>query len=141
MFAQFGQTSLIIQKSLALDIVIHIHQIPNRLDVVRDIGVTPDGVLDRAACHGKVGDIHRFIVVHHGVNQSACKGVAAAHAVQDIEGKQAAFKGVVFVPQEGFQAVFTAAVGIAHMAGNAFQIRVSGGKRLKDFILLVIAWL
>ena len=56
-----------------------------------------DGMLDGAACHGKVDHIHSLIVVQHSVDQAAGKGIAAAHAVQNIKGVELALKGVAVV--------------------------------------------
>ena len=69
---------------LPFDIVVHVHQVV-------------DGVLDGAAGHCKVDHIHSFVVVQHGVDQAAGKGVAAAHAVQNVKGVQLALEGVTLV--------------------------------------------
>ena len=53
---------------LPLDIIIHIHQIPDAFRIIGDIGVTADGVLDYAAGNGKVDHIHGLVVVHHGID-------------------------------------------------------------------------
>lgn len=66
---------------LSLDIIIHIHQVPDGIHVVGDVGVAADGVLDGAAGYGEIDHVHRLIVVHHGVDQAAGKGVAASHPV------------------------------------------------------------
>ena len=44
--------------------------------------------------------------------------------VEDIKGEQLALEGVALVPHKGLQAVLAAAVGIAHMAGDALQVGV-----------------
>ena len=98
-----------------------------------------DGVLDGAAGHGKVDHVHSLIVVQHGVDQAAGKGIAAAHAVQNIKGVELALKGVAVVPHKGLEAVLAAAVGIAHMAGNALEVGVAGNEVLEDLVLLLIA--
>ncbi len=63
---------------LSLDIIIHIHQIPDGVHVVGDVGVAADGVLDGAAGHGEIDHVHGLIVVHHGVDQAAGKGVSTS---------------------------------------------------------------
>ena len=98
-------------------------------------------MLDGAACHGKVDHIHSLIVVQHGVDQAAGKGIAAAHAVKDIKGEQLALEGVAVVPHEGLQAVLAAAVCITHMAGNALEVGIAGNEMLEDLVLLLIAGL
>ena len=100
-----------------------------------------DGVLDDAACYGKVDHIHGLVVVEHGVDQTAGESVAAAHPVQDGEGEQLALEGVALVPHEGFQAVLAAAVGVPHMAGDALEVGVPLDEMLEDFVLLLIAGL
>ena len=76
-----------------------------------------------------------------GVNQAAGKCIAAAYTVQNIKGKQLAFKGMVLIPHKGFQAVLGAGMGITHMAGNALDVGVTLHKALEDLILLFIAGL
>ena len=98
-------------------------------------------MLDGAACHCKVDHIHGFVVVQHGVDQAAGKGIAAAHAVQNVKGVQLALEGVPLVPHKGLQAVFAAAVGVAHMAGNALQVGVALDEPLEDLVLLLVAGL
>ena len=126
---------------LPLDIVIHVHQVADGAHIIGDVGIAVDGVLDGAAGHCKVDHIHGFVVVQHGVDQAAGKGVAAAHAVQNVKGVQFALEGMTLVPHKGFQAVFTAAVGVAHMAGDALQVGVALDKPLEDLVLLLVAGL
>ena len=120
--------------SLPLDIVVHVHQVADGADIVGDVGIAVDGVLDGAACHSKVDHVHSLIVVQHGIDQAAGKGIAAAHAVQNIKGVELALKGVAVVPHKGLEAVFAAAVGIAHMAGNALEVGVAGNEMLEDLV-------
>ena len=82
-----------------------------------------------------------LVVVQHGVDQAAGKGIAAAHAVQNIKGEQLALKGVAVVPHKGLQAVLAAAVGIAHMAGDALEVGIALDEVLEDLVLLLIAGL
>ena len=128
-------------ESLPLDVVVHVHQVADGADIVGDVGIAVDGVLDGAACHRKVDHVHSLIVVQHGVDQTAGKGIAAAHAVQNIKGVELALKGVAVVPHKGLEAVLAAAVGIAHMAGNALEVGVAGNEVLEDLVLLLIAGL
>ena len=128
-------------ESLPLDIVVHVHQVADGADIVGDVGIAVDGVLDGAACHGKVDHVHSLIVVQHGIDQTTGKGIAAAHAVQNIKGVELALKGVAVVPHKGLEAVLAAAVGIAHMAGNALEVGVAGNEVLEDLVLLLIAGL
>ena len=72
---------------LPFDVVIHVHQIADRVRVVRDVAVAPDRVFDDAACHGEVDHIHRRIFVYHRIDQSAGKSVSAAYPVEDRESK------------------------------------------------------
>ena len=109
-------------ESLPLDIVVHVHQVADGADIIGDVGIAVDGVLDGAACHGKVDHVHSLIVVQHGVDQAAGKGIAAAHAIQNIKGVELALKGVAVVPHKGLEAVLAAAVGIAHMAGKHLRL-------------------
>ena len=128
-------------ESLPLDVVVHVHQVADGADIVGDVGIAVDGVLDGAACYGKVDHIHSLIVVQHGIDQTAGKGIAAAHAVKDIKGEQLALEGVALVPHKSLQAVLAAAVRITHMAGNALDVGVTVDKMLEDLILLLIAGL
>ena len=107
--------------------------------IIGDIGIAADGVLDGAAGYGKVDHVHGFEIVHHGVDQAAGKGITAAYTVQNIEGEHLALKGVALVPHECFQAVLAAAVGVAHMAGDAFDVGVAFHEGLEDIILLFVA--
>ena len=104
-----------------------------------NVGIATDRVLDSASGNCKVYDIHGLVAVHHGIDQAAGEGVAAAHAIQNVEGEQSAFKSMIFIPEKGFQAVFAAAVGVAYMAGDTLDIRISCHKCLKDLVLLFIA--
>ena len=126
---------------LALDVVVHVHEVADGADIVGDVGIAVDGVLDGAACHRKVYHVHGLVVVEHGVDEAAGEGVAAAHAVEDVEGEQLALEGVAVVPHKGFQAVLAAAVGIADVAGDALQAGVALDEVLEDFVLLLIAGL
>ena len=125
----------------ALDIVIHVHQVADGGNIIGDVGIAVDGVLDGAGRHCKVDHIHRLIVVHHGVDQAAGKSVAAADTVQNVEGIELGLEGVPLVPHECLQAVLAAGVDVAHMAGNALQIRVAVNEMLEDLVLLLIAGL
>ena len=125
----------------ALDVVVHVHQVADGADIVGDVGIAVDGVLDGAACHRKVYHVHGLVVVEHGVDEAAGEGVAAAHAVEDVEGEQLALEGVAVIPHKGFQAVLAAAVGIADVAGDALQAGVALDEVLEDFVLLLIAGL
>ncbi len=58
-----------------------------------------------------------------------------------FKGEKLAFKGVTLIPHISFQAVLTAAVGIADMAGNRPQIGIPAYKYPENLILLLIAWL
>ena len=78
---------------------------------------------------------------HLGVDQAAGKGIAAAHAIQNIKGVELALKGVAVVPHKGFQAVLAAAMGIADMAGEALEAGVTLNKALEDLVLLFVAGL
>ena len=98
-------------------------------------------MLDGAACHRKVDHVHGAVVVQHGVDQAAGKGVAAAHAVKDVKGEQLALEGVAVVPHKGLQAVLAAAVGVAHMAGDALEVRVALDEVLENLVLLLVAGL
>ena len=69
---------------LPLDIVIHVHQVADGAHIIGDVGIAVDGVLDGAAGHCKVDHIHGLVVVQHGVDEAAGEGIAAAHAVEDI---------------------------------------------------------
>ena len=71
---------------LPLDVVVHVHQVADGADIIGDVGIAVDGVLDGAACHRKVYHVHGLVVVEHGVDEAAGEGVAAAHAVEDVEG-------------------------------------------------------
>ena len=124
---------------LPLDVVIHIHQVADRVRVVGDIGVAADRVLDHAAGHREIDHVHGLVVVDHGVDQAAGEGVAAADPVEDIEGEHFALEGVALVPHERFQAVLASAVGVAHVAGDALQVRVALHERLEHFVLLFVA--
>ncbi len=126
---------------LPLDIVVHIHQIADALHVVGDVGIAVDGVLDGAGRDREVDHIHRLIVVHHGVDQAAGKGIAAADTIQNIKGIELGLERVTLVPHKGFQAVLTAGVDIAHMAGNALEVGVTVDEMLENFVLLLIAGL
>ena len=128
-------------ESLPLDIVVHVHQVADGADIIGDVGIAVDGVLDGAACHGKVDHVHSLIVVQHGVDQAAGKGIAAAHAVKDIKGEQLALEGVAVVPHESLQAVLAAAVRITHMAGNALEVGIPLDEVLENLVLLLIAGL
>ena len=134
-------TAAPLETDLPFDVVTHVHQVADALDIVGNVGVAVDGVLDDAGRHRKVDHIHGAVAVHHGVDQAAGKGVAAAHAVQHVEGVQAAFKGVVLVPHKGFEAVLAAGMDIAHMAADTFQVGVTLHKTLEDLVLLLIAGL
>lgn len=123
---------------LPLNIVIHIHQIADAFHIVRNIRVAADGMLNHAACHRKVDHIHRSVIMHHRINQSARKGVAAADTVENIKGKEFALECMVLIPQECFQAVLRTAVRIADVARNAFDIRIPFHKGVEDFILLFV---
>ncbi len=127
--------------ALALDVVVHVHQVADGAYIVGDVGIAVDGVLDGAAGHGKVDHIHGLVVVEHGVDEAAGKSVAAAHAVEDVEGEQLALEGVAVIPHKGFQAVLAAAVGIADVAGDALQAGVALDEVLENFVLLLIAGL
>ena len=83
-----------------------------------------DGVLDDAGSHREIDYVHRLVVIHIGIDQSAGKGIPAAYTVQNVEGELLALKGVAIVPHKGLQAVFTAGMGRADVAGNAFQIGI-----------------
>ena len=83
--------------ALALDVVVHVHEVADGADIVGDVGIAVDGVLDGTACHRKVDHIHGSVVVQHGVDQAAGKGIAAAHAVQNVKGVQLALEGVTLV--------------------------------------------
>ena len=87
---------------LSLDIIVHIHQITDGLDIVGDVGISADGVFDHAAGHRKIHHVHGLVIVHHGVDQTAGKGVSAAHTIQDVKGEQFTLEGVVFIPQKCF---------------------------------------
>ena len=141
----FGRTRAVLQPSCAgasaLDVVVHVHEVADGADIVGDVGIAVDGVLDGVAGHGKVDHIHGLVVVQHGVDEAAGKSVAAAHAVEDIKGEQLALEGVALVPHKGLQAVLAAAVGIAHMAGDALQVGVALNEVLEDLVLLLIAGL
>ena len=126
------------QVKLTLDIIIHIHQITYRGHIIRNIGIAPDGMLDRAACNRKVHDVHRLIPIHNRINESAGKRVSSSDAVQNIKTKQLAFIRMTVIPHKRFQTVFTAAVRITYMPCNTFQIRIAFDKRLKDLVLLFI---
>ena len=65
-------------ESLPLDVVVHVHQVADGADIIGDVGIAVDGVLDGAACHGKVDHVHGAVVVEHSVDQAAGKGIAAA---------------------------------------------------------------
>ena len=69
---------------LALDVVVHVHQVADGADIVGDVGIAVDGVFDGAACHRKVYHVHGLVVVEHGVDEAAGESVAAAHAVEDV---------------------------------------------------------
>ena len=99
-------------ESLPLDVVVHVHQVADGADIIGDVGIAVDGVLDGAACHGKVDHVHGAVVVEHSVDQAAGKGIAAAHAIQNVKGIELALKGVAVVPHKGLEAVLAAAVGI-----------------------------
>ena len=79
--------------------------------------------------------------MEHGVDEAAGESVAAAHAVEDVEGEQLALEGVAVIPHKGFQAVLAAAVGIADVAGDALQAGVALDEVLENFVLLLIAGL
>ena len=70
---------------------------------------------------------------------SRWRSVAAAHAVEDVEGEQLALEGVAVIPHKGFQAVLAAAVGIADVAGDALQAGVALDEVLENLVLLLIA--
>ena len=59
--------------ALALDVVVHVHQVADGADIVGDVGIAVDGVLDGAACHCKVYHVHGLVVVEHGVDEAAAK--------------------------------------------------------------------
>ena len=90
------QTEALRRKS-TLDVVVHVHQVTDGAYIVGDVGIAVDGVLDGAACHRKVYHVHGLVVVEHGVDEAAGEGVAAAHAVEDVEGEQLALEGVTLV--------------------------------------------
>ena len=98
-------------------------------------------MLDGAAGHRKVDDVHGLVVVQHGVDQAAGESVAAAHAVQDVEGEQLALEGMAVQPHEGFQAVLAAAVGIADVPRDALEVGVAVDEVLEHFVLLLVAGL
>ena len=98
-------------------------------------------MLDGAGRDREVDHIHRLIVVHHGVDQAAGKGIAAADTIQNIKGIELGLERVTLVPHKGFQAVLTAGVDIAHMAGNALEVGVTVDEMLENFVLLLIAGL
>ena len=95
-------------------------------------------MLDRAGGHGKIDHIHRFEFVHHRVDQSGGESVAAADPVEDVEGEKPAFEGMIPVPHESLEGVFTARISVAHMARDAFQIGIAFREMLEDFILLFV---
>ena len=82
---------------LPLDIVIHVHQVADGAHIIGNVGIAVDGVLDGAAGYRKVDHIHGLVVVQHGVDQAAGKGIAAAHAIQNVKGVQLALEGVTLV--------------------------------------------
>ena len=82
---------------LPFDIVVHVHQVADGAHIIGDVGIAVDGVLDGAAGNCKVDHIHGFVVVQHGVDQAAGKGVTAAHAIQNVKGVQLALEGVTLV--------------------------------------------
>ena len=45
------------------------------------------------------------------------------------------------IPHECFQAVFTSAVRITHMSGDALDVRKTLYKPAEDLVLLFVAWL
>ena len=83
----FTYSSLKAFNYLSPNVVAHIQQIPDHRYVVDDICVSTNGVLERAAGHGEINHIHRFIMVHHRVDQTAGKGIATPYAIQDVKGK------------------------------------------------------
>ena len=125
----------------ALDVEIHVHDFPDGPRVVCDVGVTMDGVLDDGAGHGEVYHFHGLILAHHGIDQTGGKGIAAAYTVEDVEGKELAFKGMSLVPHESFQGVGRTGVGIAHMTADALDIGIPLNEMLENLILLLIAGL
>ena len=100
-----------------------------------------DGVLDHAGCDGEIEHVHGLVIVQHGVDEAAGEGVAAADAVQDVEGEQPAFKGMVVIPHEGLQAVLRAGMRVAHVARDAADIRVLLHEVLEDLVLLLVGGL
>ena len=87
------------------------------------MGVPVDGVLDHAVRDGEIEHVHGLVIVQHGVDEAAGEGIAAADAVQDVEGEEPAFKGVVVIPHKGLQAVLRAGMRVAHVARDAADIR------------------
>ena len=133
--------SIFFAEYLSLNIVIHIHKIAYALYIVGNVSVAVYGVLDSAGGYRKIHHIHRLEIIHHGVYQAAGKSVAAAYTVENVKGEQPAFKGVPFIPHKGLKAVFTAAVGVADMAGYTFNIGVFFDKMAENLVLLLIGWL
>lgn len=44
-----------------------------------------DGVLDDAGSHREIDYVHRLVVIHIGIDQSAGKGIPAAYTVDDVQ--------------------------------------------------------
>ena len=77
-----------------LDIKILVHDLLDGLVIVGDVGVAVDGVLDDGGGHGEVDEVHGLVAPDHGVDQTGGEGIAAAHAVQDVEGEELGFKSM-----------------------------------------------
>ena len=96
-------------RGSAFDVVIHVHEVVDAGGVVGNIGVTPDGVLQNTAGHGEVDHVHGLVVMNHGVDQAAGKGVAAADPVENVEREELTLECVPLIPHEGFEAARAAA--------------------------------
>ena len=77
-----------------LDVEILVHDLLDGLVIVGDVGVAVDGVLDDGGGHGEVDEVHGLVAPDHGVDQAGGKGIAAARAVQDVEGEELGFKSM-----------------------------------------------
>ena len=89
-----GTHWLPVHTGLAFDVEVLVHDFLDCTGVVRDVGITMDGVFDHRAGHREIDHIHGLVTAHHGVDQAGGEGVAAAHTVEDVEGEELALEGI-----------------------------------------------